>query len=88
MSFYVKRSSKQNPAGFAYVGPMARESQALREAEAWRAAGETAEVLSKTPELWAAVRKWERVTHADDARNVVTFEGQQMTLATYKLAFA
>lgn len=82
--FYVKRSSKQNAAGFAYVGPLS-EARAQKEAAAWVAAGESVDVIESTPAVKAAVRLWDKVTHRDDAKDVVTFRGEQMTFAYYKL---
>lgn len=87
MSYYVKRTSKSNPAGYAYTGPIASEAQAHKEAEAWESAGETAEVLVSSSAVKAAVKLWDKITHSDDARELVTFQGEQMTFARYRLEY-
>lgn len=83
-SYFVKRTSKHNAAGLSYVGPLPL-ARAEREAAAWQDAGETAELLETTPTVRAEVRRWERVTRAADAHEVVTFEGRKMTRASYLL---
>ena len=85
MSYYVKRTSKSNPAGFSFVGPIKSGAQAVREVEAWHACGETATVLESSDSVKAEVRMWQKVTHAKDAREIVTFHGEQMTVAQYRL---
>ena len=85
MSHYVKRTSKRNPAGIAYVGPIRSEAQANREAAVWREAGETAEVLQSTPAVRRDVNRWQRITHAEDASETVWYQGSAMTRAFYRL---
>jgi hypothetical protein len=61
--------------------------RAEREAAAWRDAGELAEVIPSSPEVKAAVRLWDKVSRLDDAREMLTFNGQQMTMTRYRLEF-
>ena len=59
MSFYVKRVRHDGRIG--WTGPIRSALQVEREADAWRDAGWTADVLPSTPEVRAEIREWERV---------------------------
>lgn len=85
MAFYVRRTSQRNPAGMAFVGPIRSAAQAERERDAWAECGEQAEVLEATAEVRSLVRRWDRVTHAADAGEEVTFRGERMTMGAYRL---
>ena len=58
MSNFVQRSHPDGRHG--WVGPIRSARQAEREAQAWRDADWSAEVLTSTPEVRAQVRAWER----------------------------
>ena len=85
MSFYVKRTSKQNAAGIGYTGPIRSFAQAQKEADAWTETGEVCEVLASTAAVKAAVRAWEKASNLPNAREIVTYRGEEMTFAAYKL---
>jgi hypothetical protein len=57
-SYYVRRVSAGGREG--YVGSLRPLSRAEREAQAWREAGGSAEVLPNTPDVRTAVRAWEK----------------------------
>lgn len=58
MSFYVRRVTSAGRV--AWTGPIRSERQAGREAQAWRDAGRSAEVVESTADVRAQVRAWER----------------------------
>lgn len=87
MPYYVKRTSKHNPAGFAYTGPLSSIKRAEAESAAWAIEGETTEILASSPAIKAAVRLWDKITHAEDAKEIVTYMGETMTLAYYRLTY-
>lgn len=67
MSFYVRRSGThtdpftgQASPRAGWTGPISSETQAGKEAEAWRSIGWTATVEPSTPEIRAEVRAWEK----------------------------
>ncbi len=84
MNYYVKRSSDRNAAGFSYTGPIPLE-RAEAEVAAWSGEGCETAIIPSTQETRAAVRRWEKVSKADDARTPVWFQGQEMTFAHYRL---
>lgn len=61
-SYYVKRSG--GSLGYAFVGPIRTEKQALKEVEAWRGAGHAAELLPVTPQSRSEVRAWQKAIKA------------------------
>lgn len=85
MSYYVKRTSKSSPVGFSYVGPIRSESQAEKERDAWLAAGESAEILLSTSAVRNRVRAHAKAVSAPDAREMVWYQDEQMTMASYRL---
>lgn len=68
-SFFVKRTRLETDGPLAgqvrtgWVGPLPTEPRANREADAWRTAGWSAEVLPFTLALRAEVTAWQRAAN-------------------------
>lgn len=84
--FYVRRVSDRNAAGFAFVGPLAA-AQAEKERASWAEADDkyAPTLVPADAANRALVRRWEKEIRTDDAWQVVTFQGEQMTFAAYRL---
>jgi hypothetical protein len=57
VSYYVRRIHADGRNGF--IGSIRSERQANKEANAWRSAGWSAEVLPNSPALRRVIRDWE-----------------------------
>jgi hypothetical protein len=65
-SFYVQRSTPLGRVG--WTGPIRSRRRAEREAQAWRDAGWTAEVLANTPGVLRRVGEWQRLRELERTR--------------------
>lgn len=86
MKFYVRRDSDRNAAGVAFVGPLS-ERQAEKELAAWADADSkyAPALVPADATAKAFVRRWLKESKRADAWERVTYQGQEMTLAAYRL---